>query len=1082
MNIIGKTPTTRNRHKSPACLLICFVFMLLLMVLLMVLLTPQVAEAEQEDGGNGYSKVSTVDPVGKTEGYSAVMYDNTNDLPAPDANVIEQTSEGFIWIGSYSGLIRYDGNRFDRVGYQEGVHSVISLFVDHKERIWIGTNDSGLAMMEKSKFRFWDEEDGMRSVKVCDISEDEEGVIYVGTTEGIYAVDQNMELKPVDHPRAVNAYSEVMFPNGDGNVYCLTKEEEILALRGGEVKACYKHDKESAAHPFSSISMGDDGSGEGVIGTEDSILYVGDLTSSEKLTVVDVSPLYSVFDVDVVNNQIWLCARNGIGVLDDKGLHVLDNLPMNNSINQMMVDYEGNLWFTSSRQGVMKVVPNQFSNINTKLGLDPGVVNTTCVSGKKLFIGTDTGLMVAGKKGLLSSVPVTSVRTASGRELEGTDLLDLMDGVRIRSITKDSQGRLWFATWYNLGLLRYDHGKVTAFSEHDGLASNFTRGVSETEDGRILVASAGGVSVIEGDSVIKNYGVEEGVTNNEALTVCSAPNGDILMGSNGGGIYIISDKGVRTISRKDGVGSDVVMRIQYDAKRDLFWILTGSSLAYMTTDYKVTLVKEFPFASNFELFENNRDEMWILGGYGVCVVPTQELLDNGEIVFTQFGVANGLPGTPVSNSYSSLTDNGDLYIATYSGVAKVNINAPAEDVSNIKIAIPYITADGKDIYPDKKGNFTIPAGTQRVTINDFVFAYTLTDPWVVCCLHDFDQKPTISKVSEMGPLVYTNLPGGEYEFTMELSDPSRQSEKSMSVKVVKEKATHEKAWPYFVGMAGLLVLIILVGGVYVRRRIAKLEEKHREEKELAQVNNELQMAKRIQTSALPHKFPPFPDRTEFELYASMDPAKEVGGDFYDFFLIDEDHLCLVIADVSGKGIPAALYMMNAKTALKNHASTNQSAAEILVNSNNALYDDDVTKMFVTVWLGILELSTGMLTTACAGHECPALRRAGGTYELWKEKHGFVLGGLPGMKYTDYTIQLHPGDQIFVYTDGVPEATDAHDEMFGIDRMLQTLNQDPQATPKQQLRNVRAAVDEFVQEEEQFDDLTMLCLTYWGKED
>ena len=249
--------------------------------------------------------------------------------------------------------------------------------------------------------------------------------------------------------------------------------------------------------------------------------------------------------------------------------------------------------------------------------------------------------------------------------------------------------------------------------------------------------------------------------------------------------------------------------------------------------------------------------------------------------------------------------------------------------------------------------------------------------------------------------------------------------------------------------------------------------------EKERISSELQMAAAIQSSMLPHIFPSFPDRKEFDLYASMDPAKEVGGDFYDFFLIDDDHLCMVIADVSGKGVPGALFMMISKVILQNCAFLSDSAEEILAQANSAICANNQADMFVTVWIGILEISTGKLTAANAGHEFPVLKRAGGKYELYKDHHGFVIGGMPGMKYRQYELQLHPGDRLFVYTDGVPEATDADSQLFGTDRMLSALNEKDAADPKEVVQVVHEAVDRFVKDAEQFDDMTMLCLDYNG---
>ena len=250
--------------------------------------------------------------------------------------------------------------------------------------------------------------------------------------------------------------------------------------------------------------------------------------------------------------------------------------------------------------------------------------------------------------------------------------------------------------------------------------------------------------------------------------------------------------------------------------------------------------------------------------------------------------------------------------------------------------------------------------------------------------------------------------------------------------------------------------------------------------EKERIGTELHLAQQIQEGMLPSVFPPYPERIEFDLYASMNPAKEVGGDFYDFFLIDDDHLALVMADVSGKSVPGALFMMVSKAILKNNAMMSKSAAEILTVTNETICSNNKMEMFVTVWLGILEISTGRIIASNAGHEYPVVCRKGGNFEVFKDKHGFVVGGYEGVKYKEYELDLQPGDKLFLYTDGVPEATDANKELFGTQRMLDALNSH-NGSPAEVLRGVLESVNEFVATAEQFDDLTMLCLEYKGKQ-
>ena len=252
--------------------------------------------------------------------------------------------------------------------------------------------------------------------------------------------------------------------------------------------------------------------------------------------------------------------------------------------------------------------------------------------------------------------------------------------------------------------------------------------------------------------------------------------------------------------------------------------------------------------------------------------------------------------------------------------------------------------------------------------------------------------------------------------------------------------------------------------------------------EKERISAELNVATEIQASQLPSIFPAFPDRTEFDLYASMDPAKEVGGDFYDFFMKDSDHLALVIADVSGKGVPAALFMMISMVLIRTRAQTDNETHEILENVNNQLCQTNEPGMFVTVWLAIINLKTGHVVETNGGHEYPALKRKDGDFELIVTSNSPAVAVMEDMPYTQREYDLMPGDRLFVYTDGVPEATNSKDELFGTDRMMEALNKYKDCNNMDLLRNVRKSVDEFVGEAPQFDDLTMLAFTYNGSGD
>ena len=797
----------------------------MMMALLLVIQYGSYALAESTTETSKSDEVHiSVDLEGQTEGYSALLYDNSNGLPTSEANAIAETSEGFIWIGSYAGLIRYDGNTFERLDSTGGISSIKCLHVDSRDRLWMGTNDNGVAVMDKGEFRFWGKMDGMKSAHTRAITEDENGTIYIATTCGIATIDADYNLAMLEDDLIAEANMRYITMGTDGLIYGLTNLGDIMTLKDGRLQSYIPAGENTVTgavgafypdmyepgmvymqtvnYPFCRARMGDTLTG---------------------IVEIDIQPLSTVQMISSIDGKLWICASNGIGYIENNEFHLLENLPMNNNVGDVMTDYLGNLWFTSTRQGVMKIVPNQFSDLFQRFDLPTNVVNTTCMIEDKLLIGSDTGLTVLDDNGPVSSLPLTKAITVNGEDLGADDLIELLDGCRIRSIIRDSHDRAWISIWRKLGLVCYDHGEVVVFPQENSL-----RAVAEKEDGKILVALAGGVNIIEGDRMIGSYGEQDGISNTESLTVTEGLNGEIVLGSNGGGIYIIDDSGVKNINVEDGLPSDVVMRVKKDKKHNVVWIVCSSAIAYMTPDHHITTIQKFPYTNNFDLYENSQGDMWVLSSNGIYVVPTEELLANGEISPVYYSLANGLPCIATANSYSELTAEGDLYIAGNTGVCKVNIDQPFEDVNELKAVVPYVEADGARIYPDENGAFTISSGTQKLTVPSFVFNYSLSDPQVSLQLKGFERGSTTVRRSNMVPIDYTNLRGGTYHYVMQLRDNMGRGNKVVTVQITKEKAFYEEVWFYIVaGLAALLLLAVIVR-LYVRRKTQKLEKKHRE--------------------------------------------------------------------------------------------------------------------------------------------------------------------------------------------------------------------------------------------------------------
>ena len=760
-----------------------------------------------------------VDPFEDEEGYSAILYDNRNGVPTSEANAIAQTDEGFLWIGTYAGLIRYDGNNFERIESDEGILNTRCLYTDSRGRLWIGTNDFGLFLMIKDRFRSVDHAEQTVSVSIRSIAEDSEGLIYVGSAAGVFTVDDELKVSVLSDERLSSQTIAELRSGSDGLIYGITQEGDLFLLKHGALLSFLTHEDCGLAGIDSLLP---DPVRPGLVylayedsGTKSAHLCHGSPEDAfASAEILDVGPLSNVERMELIGGEIWLCAGNGIGKWDGVGLHRLNDVPMDKSVGHVMTDYEGNLWFTSSRQCLMKIVPNRFLDLFGQYALPEDVVNSTCMLDGQLFIGTDdSGLIVLKDGKRLDRLPLTSAATASGTELDIPDLLDYLKNERIRSVIRDSRGRLWICTWrHQTGLLRYDRGELVTFTKADGLFSDQVRTVSECADGTILAAQPEGVSVIRGDSVTACYGAEDGISVPSILTLTEGFHHELILGSDGGGIYVVEPDGLRHIGTENGLKSEVVLRIRRSSFRNLFWIATGNSLAYMTPDYQVTTIDDFPYSNNYDFYESSTGDLWVLSSNGIYVVSVDEMLQNESVSAVFYGIPDGLPYIATSNSFSELTDDGDLYIAGVKGSVRVNIQEPFGNSAMLRIALPWIDIDGKRSYPDASGAYTFPRDAKKLTIYPYVFSYALTDPQISYRLEGFDTADITVRRSELTPVTYTNLRGGTYRFLIRAEDPGGETGIVTSCRLNRAKALFEGSYGSIILDAAALVML---GGVWV---------------------------------------------------------------------------------------------------------------------------------------------------------------------------------------------------------------------------------------------------------------------------
>lgn len=778
------------------------------------------------DGNDNTTDVK-VDPVHSNDGYSAVLYDNKSGLPTSEANAIVQTEEGFIWIGSYSGLIRYDGNTFQNMSTDSGISSVVSLYVDSSNRLWIGTNDSGVAVMEKGKFRRFGRKEGMTSLSVKTICEDDKGNILIGTTEGISYINKEMHLAPIEAGLISNKYIRSLKPGKDGTIYGVTVDGCAFTIRDLMLTGFY-NDTSLNISGARSVLPDDDNPGYLFIGDSANTIYYGSFISgkfslSRRFLTEDK---ISINSIERYNGVMWVCTDKGIGYFDDYHFIPIEDIPMTTSVENMMDDYNHNLWYVSSQQGVMKVVANQFTDIFNKYGINSSVVYTTCIYDDSLYIGTkNAGLIVIKGGKVLKELPV---RYGD----DDLDLISLLSDSRIRSINVDSKGTIWFSTFGSHGLVGYKNGRITKIRAVDGLPTDRVRNVYERADGALMVSCTGGLAIVENGKVTRVYNEDDGITNYEILTASQMANGDMVVGTDGGGIFVIGDSGVKAINVDGGLSSDVVMRVKKDRTRDIMWVVTSNSICYLNSNYEIKPINHFPYLNNFDLYENSNDELWVLSSNGIYVARTEDILSDKPFKYLYYGIYNGLPGITTSNSYSELTKDGYLYIACTNGVTRVNIDKSVDTVDSVKAAVPFVETDGEMIYPKADGSFTISSKTKKLTVYSYVFNYSLVNPEVTYKLEGVDNTDVTVLRSNLQPVDYTNLKGGRYHFNMKIVDPHNGQSNEISVLIYKQKRFYELMWFNITLLIVLVALVYIVLNKYIARRTEKLVAKNNEQKKL----------------------------------------------------------------------------------------------------------------------------------------------------------------------------------------------------------------------------------------------------------
>ena len=775
--------------------------------------SPESVSAEMTESriGGGYAASSQLDGAG----YTAKLYDATNGLPTSDANCILGTSDGYVWIGGYSGIIRYDGLNFERLDASDGLTSGRAIFEDSKGRIWVGTNDNGVVLIEKNIRTHYTYKDGLQSSSIRCFAEDTAGNIFIGTTAGLSYVDKNGTLRIVDDERINNEIITNLSSTPSGFVYGVTKTGHVFMLESESIKYFYGSG-ELGDENITVVYADPLNEGYAYFGTEEGTVFYGkfgDLMDRMKKSNVS-------FDKGIVNityscERIWVVTNSATGYLDvDYKFHELKNVPMHNAIEMITSDYQGNMWLASSRQGVMKIVTNNFIDTYELAGLEEEVVNTTCYYKNNLYIGTDSGLHVINPY----------------MRFVKKDLSEFFGTARIRCIIEGVDDDLWICTYSaGMGIVNVDaDGKITSYTEENGLPDNSVRCAVVADDGSVLVGTNGGLAVIKGGKIIKTVTADDGIDNTIFLTVEGDSDGKVYAGTDGDGMYVINGNEITHIGRDEGLSSDVILRIKRDTVRNVMWIITSNSIQYLWNG-EVHTVTSFPYNNNFDMFFDKYGDIWVLSSYGIFSVKASDMINDTITDYKLYTTANGITAVPTSNSFSCLDEFGNLYISGRTGVNKVNINHFFESVSYLRIGIRSIFVGDEEIFPDTEGVYTIPSTNGRITIMPAVLDYTMANPQIRVYLEGAEDNGITVPRSSLSSLEYTGLKYGNYTLHIQVLDGvTGNAIEEATYSIIKQPRLFELLGIriLFIAIVGLICGLIvwrIMSGTVIRRQYKEIQ-------------------------------------------------------------------------------------------------------------------------------------------------------------------------------------------------------------------------------------------------------------------
>lgn len=759
--------------------------------------------------------------------YVQTVYSSSNGLPCGEANDIAQTNDGILWIGTYAGLYRYNGREFTWMDDYESVRNVNCLFVDAEGRLWIGTNDNGLSICINERIsNVVDQARGLPSNSVRSIIQSSDGYYYVGTTGSMQILTLKNGLKRVNTLREVN-YADKIAADNAGHVAAITSDGRLFLMQKGMVQSSLQLPE--GEELFNSVCFEQDG--VLLAGTSTNRIYafeVGEGWFDEQSvrTCEGLTHINDIYRVDT--GDLFISADNGVGYIGRDGKFVTVNTnDFNNSIDNMLIDYQGNLWFTSSRLGLLRMAPSAFKDVYATAGMPNRVVNAVEKWQGTYWFGTDKGL--------------DAVDAACKNQVTNA-LTEKLEGVRIRCLLVDSSDHLWICT-YGSGLLEVEpDGTEHLYNSDSGSFGNRARVAAQLSDGTVMAGGDTGISFIRDHEIVETIGYADGLINSMILTVTELADGRILAGTDGDGIAVLADGKVdHMLTRADGLSSGVILRTVSDPKGEGVFIVTSNGLCYMDGGGTIRSLDSFPYYNNYDIWARDADTLFVMSSAGIYVVDRDELLSGSEgLTYDLLDARRGLSSALTANSWNYCDEHGDLFLPCDKGVFIIDTERYTSGINACRMSVKSVKLDNALKNVGRHNTIEIGRGVGKVELMPEVINYTVQDPYVGYWLEGLEKDWTIMPQSALGTITYTNLATGSYTFHLAVFDNNKSNilgERAYTLVKAREIYDH----PWFVAYIVLVPMLAVIWITWygMRRRMDRMLE--RQAHEMALMKQQIRM-------------------------------------------------------------------------------------------------------------------------------------------------------------------------------------------------------------------------------------------------